>query len=97
MRPFFMWLIVDKLPGVMRQVFSGAARTSPKAPTVGTRQPLSGIEESFGRGVDRETGFSLYAGVAAKADGARNWSDCVGIFSEKGESCSIVRMQQVID
>ena len=54
-------------PVASRWVLSGAARSSPKAPTVGTLQTLSGIEESFGKGAGQAAGFSLHAGVAGKA------------------------------
>ena len=55
------------LPIASRWVFSGAARSSPKAPAVGTLQTLPGIEESFGKGAGQSAGFSLHGGVAAAA------------------------------
>ena len=44
------------------------ARCSPKAPTVGTLQALPACDEPFDDGVGREAGFTLHAGVAARAD-----------------------------
>ena len=44
------------------------ARCSPEAPTVGTLQALLACDEPFDDGVGREAGFTLHAGVAARAD-----------------------------
>ena len=43
------------------------ARCSPKAPTVGTLQTLPACDEPFDDPVGKVAGFSLHAGVAAKA------------------------------